>query len=126
MPDIDHGRELSFFVKHRGWIHSLFGAIFFTLLFGWGLVIMSEEWFKTTFKFSYILPFFISYISHLVIDSLTPNGVNWLWPKKEKYTLNLIVTGSKTEKFFSKMIELGIVIELFYIFIYTCGFGCVV
>ncbi len=105
-PDVDHPKSYinrkswGLFYKavlqstHRGWTHSLFGAFIFTLI--------------SAMVFFYILCcdtlysmlFLFGYLSHLLADSLNPTGVNWLWPKKKKYKIAIIKTGSKGEVVF--------------------------
>ncbi len=113
IPDLDHPSNpgiISFFSTHRGWTHSIFGAIVFTVLFGY--VFMSFN-----FSFSYVLPFFIGYISHLSLDSLTPTGVKWLYPyQTESYTKNWIVTGSKSELFLYNTLKILLVAEVLITF----------
>jgi len=124
-PDIDHpssyvsrGNLKSFSVviststPHRGWTHSIFGAVLFTVvlvLFLWYLKI----------KVTYALPFFVSYVIHLFADSLNPTGVNWFWPKSKKYGINLIKTGSKEELILQKLLILGFIGLLVYDAIYN-------
>lgn len=109
IPDLDHPANpglISFISKHRGWTHSIFGAIVFTVLFGY--LFMSYN-----FSFSYVLPFFIGYISHLALDSLTPTGVKWYWPYiNESYTKNWIVTGSKRESLLHSTLIILLTAEL--------------
>lgn len=40
------------------------------------------------------LPVIIGYGSHLVLDTLTPAGIPWLWPIKTKYKIPVTKTGS--------------------------------
>lgn len=87
--------------SHRGWTHSIFGAFFFTVFAG------AASWYYVNSLF-YIVPFTIGYLSHLISDSLNPTGVNWLWPKKDKYKINLVKTGGKGEAVFQGLVSLGI------------------
>lgn len=76
---------ISVVMKHRGFTHTIPGALLFAL----PIWIYSKIYFMT---------FLISYIFHLVVDTLTPAGVLWLYPfKNKRYTLNLIKTGSPEE-----------------------------
>jgi membrane-bound metal-dependent hydrolase YbcI (DUF457 family) len=78
-PDCDHrfapmGRILPLWLwcKHRGFTHSWFGIILFTII-----VAVFNKWWG--------LSFFFGYFSHLFFDSMTPSGVNWLWLKRKAY-----------------------------------------
>lgn len=112
-PDLDHPSNsglISFISTHRGWTHSIFGAIVFSVFVGYIFVLYD-------FNFSYVFPFSTGYISHLVLDSLTPTGVKWLFPyKKDAYTLNWIVTDSKRESFLNTVLKIMVVFELFDLF----------
>ena len=79
LPDID----LAF--KHRGITHSFIA-----------LVVLG---FITKAAYPNILtPVLIGYGSHLILDTLTPMGIPWLWPKKTKYKIPIIRTGSIGER----------------------------
>lgn len=126
VPDLDHPNGyiskgnwefLSIAVRktttHRGWTHSILGAVLFTLLSGTVFLLFKISLF-------YTIPFFIGYISHLISDSLNPTGVNWFWPKdRKKYRINTIRTGSKEESKFQNGISLGIAV----IFVYDLMFN---
>jgi inner membrane protein len=62
-------RPLQWVVKHRGVFHSLFFALFLSLVIGslslWGG-----------------FGFFVGYLSHLFLDCWTKSGVKLLWPLK--------------------------------------------
>jgi len=60
-------RPLQFFVRHRGIFHSLFFAILFSLI-----IARINRWAG--------IGFFVGYISHLFLDSLTDRGVKLFWP----------------------------------------------
>ncbi len=110
LPDIDHPKSFisrSYFLpiskiveattRHRGWTHSIFGTLIFTLIF---LTILYYFSLSTFYAFF----FFVGYISHLISDSLNPSGVNWLWPKKKRYGIGVIRTGSKAEAVFQVVV----------------------
>ena len=114
-PDIDHPYSfisrgywsvLSEVIRktttHRGWTHSLFGAGLFTSIFA-----LMFWYFKL--KLSFALWFFVGYISHLISDSLNPTGVNWLWPKKKRYGIGIIRTGSIEENIFMWILVFAVV-----------------
>jgi len=112
LPDIDHPgsyiSNLGSFTKflsltltqelthHRGFFHSIYGAILVTLITGPIFIFL----FPTFPKLSIVLMIFMGYIFHLIGDSLTKSGINWLW-KNEKYHFSgPISTGDKLEAVF--------------------------
>ncbi len=109
-PDIDHphsyisrgyweflSRVVTATTEHRGWTHSIFGAVVFTIA---AAVVL--WYFQGDVRVS--LGFMFGYISHLLSDSLNPSGVNWLWPKEDRYGLGIITTGSEGEVVFQKIL----------------------
>ena len=99
LPDIDcykskAGKKikpLSFliniFLGHRGIFHSPFLLILISLL----IMLVSHE---------IAAAFFIGYISHLVLDSLTPKGIMFFYPFSKKKIKGFIRTGSLWENIF--------------------------
>lgn len=79
LPDIDSGfssagrnifsRVLQFFVKHRGFVHSLTLASAISLVFAFFVPVLA-------------LPFFLGYSFHLLADSFTVEGIRPFWPFK--------------------------------------------
>lgn len=110
IPDIDNThswinrklyitRIFSFLFKHRGFCHSLW--------FGLGLFIL----------LSYILPNYsgailLGYCSHLLIDSITIQGINFLNPIAIFHVRGFIETGKGGEKLILVLIIVGIVISI--------------
>ncbi|MBI2107449.1 metal-dependent hydrolase [Candidatus Woesearchaeota archaeon] len=96
LPDIDHpkskiGRKIkilsypiNFVFGHRGFFHSIFVA------FGLSFAI----WY---FFGNYYIPFFIGFVSHLIGDALTVQGVNFIYPFKELRVKGFITTGGVLE-----------------------------
>lgn len=79
LPDVDTrkswlGRWIPvwLFTKHRGVTHSLLG-----------LFVISFLCFLCTNFYAAFL-FFFGYLSHLILDSYTPMGVPWKWPKNKR------------------------------------------
>ena len=93
IPDIDSRfskigkkktfRILQFFVKHRGIIHS----------FPFLLIVSVVFWFIFS---SIILPFFLGYASHLLIDGFTKQGIRPFYPFKFRIK-GIIRTGRRFE-----------------------------
>ncbi|MEM0332025.1 MAG: metal-dependent hydrolase [Archaeoglobaceae archaeon] len=117
LPDVDHPKSYinrkswGIFYRvvlqstHRGWMHSLFGAFIFTL-------ISTLVFFYLCWDMLYSMVFLFGYLSHLLADSLNPTGVNWLWPKKKKYKIAIIKTGSKGEVIFQAFLVILLALML--------------
>ena len=96
LPDIDSYKSkigkkvkpisflINLFFRHRGIFHSLSLLILISAL----ISIVNHET---------AAAFFIGYLSHLVLDSLTPSGVMFFYPFSMKRTKGLIRTGSLFE-----------------------------
>jgi inner membrane protein len=97
LPDIDKkgskankniplvGRMVSSVFKHRGIFHSIFVPIALLL----ALVYIDA--------FDYALPLIIGYMSHLLIDSITKEGVNFIHPISQLRVKGFVETGSILE-----------------------------
>lgn len=105
LPDIDHpkskiGRRIkilsypiNFIFGHRKFFHSIFAAL--------GLSFVIWHFFG-----NYYTPFFIGFLSHLIGDALTVQGVNFVYPFKELRVKGFITTGGLLENilFFALLI----------------------
>jgi len=99
LPDIDSYKSklgkkikpisflINIFLGHRGIFHSPFFLILTSML----IAIINQE---------IASAFFIGYLSHLILDSLTPEGVMFLYPFSKKRTKGSIRTGSLFENIF--------------------------
>lgn len=90
-PDVDTRTStlgkfnpFSIFMKHRGRLHTILGAILFTsivyLFFPEGAI-----------SFGY------GYFIHLLLDTLTPKGIMWLYPYSKRY-YSLVKKAKKSKK----------------------------
>ena len=77
-------RPIQFFVSHRGIFHSFFSALILSLLLYF--------FFK-----DFATGFFIGYLSHLFLDTLTKTGTPLFWPLTHKHTKFFIQTGGLLE-----------------------------
>lgn len=113
LPDIDHPRSwigmkagflsriFNFIFGHRKWIHSVFTLIILSLIVNF----LFGEWWK---------PFFLGYFSHLFIDGLTIQGINFIYPFKQLRLQGFIESGKiLDEVLFFILLLLDII--LFYI-----------
>lgn len=64
-------RPIQWFVKHRGFLHSLIAGLIFSLVIG-----VVNLWAG--------FGFFVGYVSHLFLDCFTKSGVRLFWPFKFK------------------------------------------
>lgn len=69
---------------HRGVFHSLLAA---------GLLFLAAK----AMVPGYALYIFLGYLSHLILDALTPQGVKFLWPIPYSFRIPLVPTGSILE-----------------------------
>jgi len=111
LPDIDYPKSkisnkipiLPFLIKiiskHRGIFHSLFAAIIISSI----LYLISP---------TASIALFIGYLSHLIIDSLTKSGINFLYPFTKLRISGFIKTGSYQEFLVFIAILLIIIIKL--------------
>lgn len=112
-PDIDQKKSsiskmLPFLAKtfgakcrHRGFTHSLLCLGIFSLILGI-ISFLSEFNIIVT---SLSLGLICGYISHLILDLLTADGIEIFYPCKINFKLGSIKTGSKGEKFADKFIN---------------------
>lgn len=99
LPDIDSYKSklgkkikpisflINIFLGHRGIFHSPFLLILISML----IAIINQE---------IASAFFVGYLSHLILDSLTPEGVMFFYPFSKKRTKGPIRTGSLFENIF--------------------------
>ena len=97
-PDLDIVLGMRF---HRTFTHGLFFLMFSSL----GISVISK---------SIALIWFVSYASHLFLDSMTKSGVPLFYPIGGRYGLRWFTTGL----IFDKLIGLG---GLFFICVYICS-----
>ncbi len=100
LPDIDTPRSwigsrlkiisipLGKIIGHRGFSHSALatGLMIFLMAYGAGANV------------PIVGGLAIGYLSHLLGDYLTPQGIPFFWPKKDHYSVALFSTGSVVER----------------------------
>lgn len=101
LPDVDHrgsqlnhtpvvglgGKIVSAVVAHRSVTHSLLAMA--------ALVLALMAFHVHSI---YVWAAGAGMLSHLVLDSLNPQGVPWIWPIKVKFKIPLVTTGHFAEK----------------------------
>jgi len=105
-PDIDSsssklGRKfklVSFLFGHRKFFHSVFAAVFFSLLI-------------YLFSYDFAKFFFIGYISHLFLDSFTKKGIKIFYPINYRIS-GFFKTGNFLEYFLFFILIILIIIVL--------------
>ena len=113
LPDIDHPKSkvripiishiINFFFGHR----KLFHSIFFVIILG--LIIKS-------FFGNYYIPFELGYLSHIILDALTKQGINFIYPFKQLTVKGFIRTNGFLEKIlFVVLIILNVVVLIYLI-----------
>jgi membrane-bound metal-dependent hydrolase YbcI (DUF457 family) len=67
----------------------LFSLILFTIV----ALLVSSQFVDQGLALLYVVALAAGYLSHLVLDFVTYEGVPWLWPLDEKYSLDLDSAG---------------------------------
>jgi membrane-bound metal-dependent hydrolase YbcI (DUF457 family) len=70
---------------HRGFGHSLFSLVLFTII----PLLVSSQFVDQGLAALYGVALAAGYFSHLMLDFMTYEGVPWFWPLDEKYSLDL-------------------------------------
>ena len=97
-------------MRHRGFTHSLLFISILGLILGFIIFITDYNIIAISIAFGFL----IGYISHLVLDLLTENGIEIFYPCKINFKLATINTGSKVEKFLNKTFKVLIWILIVY------------
>jgi membrane-bound metal-dependent hydrolase YbcI (DUF457 family) len=74
---------------HRGFGHSLLSLLLFTIV----ALLVSSQFVYQGLALLYVVALAAGYLSHLVLDFVTYEGVPWFWPLGEKYSLDLDSAG---------------------------------
>ena len=74
---------------HRGFGHSLFSLVLFTII----PLLVSSQLADQGLAVLYAVSLAAGYFSHLLLDFVTYEGVPWFWPLDEKYSLDLDSAG---------------------------------
>jgi membrane-bound metal-dependent hydrolase YbcI (DUF457 family) len=70
---------------HRGFGHSLLSLVLFTIV----ALLASSQLVDQGLAVLYAVALAAGYLSHLVLDFVTYEGVPWFWPLDEEYSLDL-------------------------------------
>ena len=103
LPDIDHPRStlgkflpIGYLIKHRTITHSILAAAIIWWIHPWVGV---------------------GYASHLLLDSLNPMGVPFLYPVSYRFNITRIRTGSGWEM----ILAAGLMYAMYHVNIWTMG-----
>ena len=92
--------------SHRSFTHSILGLIVYSGILSYG------------FNTNVILPYFISHLSHIILDLFNKKGVALFYPSKYKLCFGICESNGKVNKFLFWLFSLMIVLYLVLI-----GFG---
>ena len=111
LPDIDHTRSkisksnlgtsivsdiVSLFTKHRGIIHTPICMIILAMLCSILMVVVPKDMHAIAVEIAEGI--LIGYLSHLILDTLNPGGIMWIYPiSKKHFYLAQIKTGTVGE-----------------------------
>jgi inner membrane protein len=90
---------------HRHAFHSMLAALLFE-----GLGLLARRYFHWPPWVPEAV--FIGYASHLLLDTLNPSGIPWLWPLKFRFRIPLFQTGGFLERFVLAPVELIVAVLL--------------
>ena len=89
--------------SHRSFTHSIIGCIVYSGIIAYG------------FKENVLIPFIVSYISHIVLDLLNIKGVALFYPSKYRLSLKLCESDGKVNKFLFVLFTFCYIVLLFFI-----------
>ncbi|MGL4911220.1 MAG: metal-dependent hydrolase [Romboutsia sp.] len=98
--------------KHRGFTHSILFVSFIAFLSEM-LVLYTND---NIVFICLCSGFFVGYISHLLLDLMTKEGIEVFYPVSINFSLLPIKTNSKTEKFICKFLNFIVIFLLGYRF----------
>lgn len=102
--------------RHRGFTHSLLAMIILYIFIKKFIEISNND----IIILSICYGFFVGYASHLILDLITKEGIELLYPLKKNISIFFIKTNSSGEKIFNKFLKLIILICIIYnIFLIT-------
>ncbi len=130
IPDLDHknsyisnkAKSLSFFTsrlfKHRGFTHSILGTLIFYYILNYFLPKLSlyiDIFYLDIFKWALI----IGFISHIILDMMTPGGVVLFYPIIDKRIRLVNIKKDKNKyKILDKMVFLVSIFIIGAIYVY--------
>lgn len=89
--------------SHRSFTHSILGLFVYSAILSYG------------FGMNIVFPYFVSHLSHIVLDLFNMKGVTLFYPSKYRLCLNLCESNGKVNKFLFILFSLLIVLYLILI-----------
>ena len=89
--------------SHRSFTHSILGLIIYSSILSYG------------FGMNVIIPYFVSHLSHIILDLFNKKGVAIFYPSKFRFSFKLCESNGKVNKFL--FISFSILIVLYLILI---------
>ncbi|MDY6011954.1 metal-dependent hydrolase [Clostridium sp.] len=96
--------------RHRGFTHSLLAMIILYIFIEKFIQISNDDIIIVSMCYG----FFIGYASHLILDLITKEGIELLYPFKKNISIFFIKTNSNGEKIFNRFLKFIILIYIFY------------
>lgn len=96
--------------RHRGFTHSLLAMLILYIIFNIFIIISNDN----IIIISMCYGFFIGYASHLILDLLTKEGIELLYPCRANLNIFFIKTNSNGEKHFNRFLKFIISIYILY------------
>ena len=113
-PDIDleistlipeKGKKKSLLTTHRGFTHHPLIVLFLFLLW----LYLESNFPQYHFYWQFVYGFWVGYLSHLVLDMLTPLGIPIAFTYHPRLKIPLMKTGSLGERFFLILLVISFV-----------------
>ena len=89
--------------SHRSFTHSILGLFVYSAILSYG------------FGMNIVFPYFVSHLSHIVLDLFNMKGVALFYPSKYRLCLNLCESNGKVNKFLFILFSILIVLYLILI-----------
>lgn len=86
--------------SHRSFTHSILGLFIYTGILFYG------------FGFNVVIPYFVSHLSHIVLDLFNKKGIALFYPSRFRFSLDLCESNGKVNKFLFILFSVLIVLYL--------------
>lgn len=103
--------------RHRGFTHSFLAVLLFTFFFE--VIYMISN--KNIIVLSIGIGFILGYSSHMILDFLTSEGIEFFNPIRINIHILPIKTGGTSEKYINKFLRLMIIVLCLYNFLLITG-----
>ena len=86
--------------SHRSFTHSILGLFVYSAILSYG------------FGMNVIIPYFVSHLSHIVLDLFNKKGIALFYPSKYRFCFNLCESNGKVNKFLFVLFSILIIFVL--------------